>query len=43
MTMATRYFVPEPGAASGCEAHEDRGLLTLIAEDGPGLQVGLRA
>jgi hypothetical protein len=38
---AVHYFAAVAGKRSGCESHEDRGLLTLIWSEGPGLQVGL--
>lgn len=36
---AVHYFAPAAGKRSGCESHEDRGLLTLIFSEDPGLQV----
>lgn len=40
MLTVVHYFAAAAGKRSGCESHEDRGLLTLIFSEGPGLQAG---
>lgn len=41
VTTAVHYFTPEAsgGGSPGVEAYKSRGMLTLIADDGSGLQV----
>lgn len=43
VTTVARHFAPDLGAGGGVpsfKAHMGGGLLTLIAEDAPGLEVG---